>query len=183
MNRLQQKAPLTAEFNGVCFNLKTSFRRALKSLAALADHQLTDAEKQGILVYNLFGDIEEYSPEMLEYTVWYLKGGKEERHHDKSEIPTFDFNIDAQRIYEAFLKKGIDLDAVNLHWWTFLAHFAELPECALTRIMHLRNQNNTGKLSKHEREECARIGWDIIKIDPHKDEKLERLKKLRAGGK
>jgi hypothetical protein len=162
MNRLLTKAPSHLEIGGAFLPIDIDFRSALLTFAAFGSPDLTDEERQGVMIHNLFGPVEYFSTEMIHKAIWFLKCGKESK--TAQERPIVDFNHDAQRIYEAFLKRGVNLDTAKLHWWTFMGMFAELPECSLTRIMHLRHQSNHNKLTKHEREECSRIGWDVIII-------------------
>jgi hypothetical protein len=101
---------------------------------------------------------------MVKMAIWFLNCGKE-KENKSNDNKILDFEIDSNYIYNAFLKKGIDLDATDLHWWHFMGHFSELPECFLTRLLYLRSRRSKGILTKDERKECANIGWDVILIN------------------
>lgn len=126
---------------------------------------LTSWEKAEILIENLYcapypGNIQE----AVNQGIKFLMCGEDEG--SKNHERLCDFQKDGKYIYEALLKQGLDLDkANNLHWWTFMAHFAEIPASTFSRIVYLRMQSNHGKLTKDERAECERIGWHIIDLD------------------
>lgn len=175
MNRLLKTAPDRLEIAGVKYKISTGHRTVLKILSALKSKDLQEGDKVDLLLYNLFLDLRKtpitsvsYLPydfklELVNQAYNFLKCG-DDRDKSAEEKPTVDFEQDARHIYNAFLKKGINLDNEDLHWWHFMGHFSELPECFLTRLMYLRGQNNKGKLTKDEKQECARIGWDIVLV-------------------
>jgi len=180
MNRLLQAAPDALEAAGARYKINPGYRAVLQVLAAFKDKELAEEDKVDILLYNLFLDLQKtpvasvaYLPqafkmELAQKAHWFLKCG-DDKEKALGEKPVLDFQQDAQHIYNAFLKKGINLDYEDLHWWHFMGHFSELPECFLTRLMYLRGQNNRGKLTKEEKQECSRIGWDIVLINSNLD--------------
>lgn len=167
-NRLLITAPYQLKVDGALLDIDPSFRTVLRTFAAFRDDELTNEIKLGLLIENIYIEpMEEYTQEAVDKAIWFIKGGKHDSEEQgKSKLPTVDFAQDAQYIYDAFLKKGIDLDVVSdIHWWTWRAHFGELPECFLTRLMYLRNKMRQPKgLDKDEKKECADIGWDIVNI-------------------
>jgi len=180
MNRLLQTAPDSLEIAGVNYRINPGYRPVLQTLSAFSDKELTPEEKMDVLLYNLFLDLQktpvssmvyltqEIKTSLAEKAHWFLKCGVNKL-ESAQQKPLIDFEQDAQHIYNAFLKKGINLDYEDLHWWHFMGHFSELPECFLTRLIYLRGQYYRGKLSKEEKEECSRIGWAIVLIDSHND--------------
>ena len=180
MNRLLRTAPNQLEIAGEMLNIDPGYRAVLQTLSAFNDNELTLEEKMDILIYNLYLDLQKTSigfvinlpqdtkAELANKAYWFIKCGDIK---DKSakERPIIDFDQDAKFIYNAFLKKGINLDCEDLHWWHFMGHFSELPECFLNRLMYLRSQYNRGKLTKEEKQECSVIGWDIVLINNNFD--------------
>lgn len=63
-----------------------------------------------------------------------------------SRGPAFSFAQDAPYIYAAFKEQyGIDLTAVDLHWWKFMALFESLnEETKMSKIMYYRKANTSG---------------------------------------
>jgi len=201
---LTESCPYTLEVMGHDYDIDPSYRAALETFKAFASDELSDMEKAGIMVHNLFLGEENYSLEvwqgMVEKAAWFLRGG-DETHEKPEKIPTVNFEFDNKRIYAAFKKIKVNLNdkitlfdengepeldengkkiLIYMHWWDYLAHFSELPECELSRIMYLRHLYNTGELNKkehkRERKEAERIGWDIIKIKASLDDDFDWIK-------
>jgi len=173
MNRLLTTAPSVLEIDGVSYSIDTSFRTALSVFIALRDNALSNETKIDLMIRWIYWEYDnpefnngQYDEKMVEMAIWYLKCGDIKESKEKKQV--IDFEFDSQRIVDAFNAKNINLDIVDMHWWTFMSHFAAFPECSLTRIMYLRQLYNDGKLNKKEhkaeREEAAKYGWDIIKI-------------------
>lgn len=120
------------------------------------------------LFLELFSELVD-TPELMEEAVlkalWFLRCGEYAQRDNPANAALIDFEIDSRSIFDALLKKGVNLDDIDyMHWWIFCSHLAEVPESRLTRIAYLRHQLQRGKLTKDEREECSRIGWDIINM-------------------
>lgn len=164
MNRLTQKSPSTITIDGVEHKINTNFRDCLKTIQALQDKKLTLDERTGILLYNIYEEIPANVNQAIEKAILFLRRGKE-INDDKNIENLCDFEQDANYIYDAILKKGVDLDKCDdLHWWTFMSYFSEIDESMFSRIVYLRSKNNKGKLTKEEKRECSRIGWDIVRM-------------------
>jgi len=164
MRGWRDKAPDSLTVDGKDYKINTGFRGCILTFQALQAGDLTDWERTEILLENIYCEPPDNIPEAVERAIWFLSGGKPQEKSDKPQIINYDFEQDADLIYSAFLKKNVDLDSVDMHWWTFLSHFAELPESAFTYIAYLRTQYKRGKLTKEERKDCDRIGWDVIKM-------------------
>lgn len=164
MSRLIHKAPSTVVVDGVCLAVETDFRVCLQTVLALGDGTLTGEEKLDILLHNLFDQPPENPAEAARQGLAFLRCNKEAE-GAANQPPLCDFAQDDGYIYAAMLKKGIDLDAVDtMHWWTFMAHFAELPESTFKRLVYLRSRQAQGKLSKEEKEEIAQYGQGVVTL-------------------
>lgn len=162
MNRLLQKAPTSLPIDDTEYPIHSDHITGLLTKSAIDDPALTQWEKQDIIFDNIYGCVPHDPVQAIQKALWFLGGGKEP---DNKEHPQYiDFDIDADMLYAAMLKSGIDLDVVTLHWWTFHAKISELPESLETRVIYLRMQKDRGKLTKEEKAECGRIGWDIINM-------------------
>jgi hypothetical protein len=104
--------------------------------------------------------------EFIQKAFWFLRCGQEVK--EDNGMPSYsDFSVDSDMVYDAFYNNGIDLDLnKDLHWWKFMSRMRELKECRLNRIMYLRKMYHEqgDKMSKHEKEECAIYGWDLIRL-------------------
>lgn len=164
MNRLINKAPKSITIDGADYKINTNFRDVLQTVQALNDKDLTDSEKIEILIHNIYDEIPSDIEKAIKEAISFLRCGKEIDDNKEAEN-LCDFDKDADYIYQAMLKKGIDLDTHDdLHWWTFMSHFAEIGESTFSRIVYLRMRKNRGKLTKDERKECDSIGWNVINM-------------------
>jgi hypothetical protein len=182
MSKLLDRFPSSIIVDNVEYQILTDFRCCLECIAALTDVTLTDAEKIDILLYSIDDDIPDNIEQAIIELLKFLSCGVENKSSTLKE-KLCDFEQDADYIYSAMLKKGIDLNEVDyMHWWTFISHFSELPESTFRRIVYLRDQRNKGKLTKEEREEINRFGREVIDlIDPQiEHEREELIKQLRG---
>ena len=170
MNRLLQKAPRTVTINGVDYEINTSFRDCLFTIEQLQDPNFEPEEKLEILINNMYLDDPPDLLEAAEKALWFLRCGEEHKETNQPEL--CDFTQDGTYIYNAFLKADIDLDNADMHWWTFMSRFSELPESFFSRLVYLRSQRRKGKLTKEEKAECSRIGYDVIEINKPTDRDL-----------
>jgi hypothetical protein len=180
MNRLLNNAPFKLSVMGADYKISPCFRTVLHLIAVAKNTDILDEDKPYVLIRNFYKDFRktpffelrmmdgELISEFMNAINWFVRGGKEEREKDTDikKRPVVCFEKDSHYIYEAFLKKGINLDLkTDMHWWEFKGHFAEFTECFLTRLMYLRSKNNKRDLSKDENKECSEIGWDIIELE------------------
>lgn len=190
MNRLLQKAPTSLIVGNQEYPINTDFRAALQAQAALRDNTLDDRTRLDWFLYYLFQtawgieedsdedekfenfrmmfydeiNTQELLAEAVEVAQWYLRCGEPiKKTQDK---PIISYEIDGGMIYDGLLKAGTDLDAIDyLHYWKFCSKIKELPECAYTRVLYLRDKKfNKGKLTKEEQAEINRIGLDFINM-------------------
>lgn len=82
--------------------------------------------------------------------LWFYQCGKTEEQKQsgkgKKQDQIYSFTHDADYIYAAFMEQyGIDLNAVELHWWKFSAMFAGLKEdCLISKVMGYRAADTAG---------------------------------------
>lgn len=175
MNRLLNRAPTSVIIGGKEYEINTSFRDCLYTIDVLQNNEFEAEEKAEILINNMYEEDPDNIQEALEQAIWFLKCGETER---KSKGPELcNFKQDGTYIYNAFLKANVNLDIEDMHWWTFMSRFSELPESLFTRIVYLRSQQSRGKLTKEEKQECDRIGMEVINVhhETTRDTEFEKL--------
>ncbi|MBX3046976.1 MAG: hypothetical protein KF698_08280 [Anaerolineales bacterium] len=173
--------------------LNTDFRAALGGLMAFEDPDITDGEKQGLLLSNLFpeADVNEFTAdeliELQEKAGWYLNGGRSPGDDaDAGGGPrVYSFSKDAALVFAAFRQThGVDLQSVEMHWWSFLALFMDLGnETAFNQLVSLRKRVKTGKATKEERQVARELGamFELDEIDDRtheervQEDEFERL--------
>lgn len=182
MNYLTHKLPKSVLIDGISYLLNTNFRNCLLTIEAIEDKNLTDAEKKEIIIENMYQEpYPKNIQKAIELAFKFLQCGREQKNKDNEPI-LLDLKKDSKYIYDALLVKGINLDEFdNMHYWTLMSHIAEADKNTfLCRLIYLRLQKHKGKLSKEEKAECQKIGWDIIDIDtPFKEE--EELENFLSG--
>ncbi|ADY54714.1 putative protein GP15 [Syntrophobotulus glycolicus DSM 8271] len=169
MNILTEQLPTAVEIDGAVYELDTDFRSCLNIILAFEDQELTDYEKQIVLLQLLYREIPENAKEACRLGVKFLDCGEEQGEggsHGDGAGRLYSFNQDAKYIYSAIKQShGVDLETVDyLHWWKFCYMFLDLREdCFFHRLIHLRRQKNLGKLTKEERELYYKI-QDIVDL-------------------
>jgi hypothetical protein len=186
MSRLFNPAPCELDVAGVKYDINPGYRTILRIMEVSRHDDLEQDQKALYLIYKLFPHLqnepiyslrlmpEEQLAAYMEAAVWFIRCGRGEKEEYKR--PLVDFQKDEEYIDNAFLAKNVDLaEKTDLHWWRFIGHFSELPECFMSRIMYLRHLVNTGKINnkehKQDKEQCSRIGWDIIELNNVNTEK------------
>ena len=181
MLRLVERAPTSLMIGGREYPVDTDYVSCLLTVLALQDAELLAEERVELLLDNLYDCVPHDPLEAVRQGLWFLRCGRDGDNRDVKKL--CDFAQDGDYIYNALLKKGVDLDKCEkMHWWTFVAHFSEIPESAFTRIVYLRERRNRGKLTKDERAECARIGWNVIDLNPANDEVAGLFASAAEGG-
>lgn len=169
MNILTDQLSTAVEIDGEIYELDTDFRTCLTIIMAFEDMELTNYEKQMVMLELLYKEIPENTREACRLAVKFLDCGEDPEtkiSHDDGSGRLYSFNQDAKYIYSAIKQShGVDLETVDyLHWWKFSYMFLDLREdCFFNKLIHLRRQKNLGKLTKEEKELYYRI-QDIVDI-------------------
>lgn len=93
-----------------------------------------------------------------------------------SNVITFDYELDSDLIYAAFLGQyGVDLiDIEYLHWHKFLALFKGLSDSTvLSKVMGYRAYEKSN--DKKDPYEELRRAWEIVRISEEEQEELEKF--------
>jgi hypothetical protein len=166
MNILITPLPDAVEIDGEPVPIDTDFRTALRVILAFEDATLTMAEKQGILLENLYSAIPANVARAVAQGVKFLNGG-EPPSDGESGLRVYSFEQDSRLIFAAFRQThGIDLEAVEvMHWWKFLALFMDLgSDTAFCHLIGLRKRIKTGKASEDE-QAMYREMRDLVDLD------------------
>jgi hypothetical protein len=185
MSILVDQLPTAFEIDGTEYAIDVDFRTCINIIMAFEDPELTNIEKQLVMLENLYQDQPENTAEAIRMAVKFLNGGSEEKESESVYSPrVYSFTKDAQYIFSAFLQThGIDLQTVDMHWWKFLALFMDLgSDTTFSNIVSLRKKIKTGKATKEEKEAAREIGHilDLPEDDDRSiDEKEAELEFLR----
>lgn len=186
------RLPTSLNINGIDRAIRTDFRVALLIFQAYADPELSEQEKQWVMLECLYEDIENIPFDDLEdaavKAVWFLDGGMvhEDSNYNKSK-KIIDWEQDEQIIFSAVNKvAGKETRAVDcLHWWTFLGYFNEIGEGLLSTVISIRQKKNKGKKLEKYEQEFYRENKSLIDIKTRltQEEQAEKeyLEKLLNG--
>lgn len=160
--------------------IRWDFRSCLTINLAYENSQLTQIEKQSVLLGWFYYERPKNVQEALEKAMAFLNQNQSNE-EGESGPRVFSFEKDSSMIYAAFLQThGIDLQTAKLHWYQFLALFADLgPDTAFCQLRNLRYRIKTGRATKEERQAAAEM-QDLIDL-PELDTRTyeERLKDKR----
>lgn len=152
MNILIDELPNSWEVDGEYFKLKTDYRQVLKFFNIMKNKEMDDNLKVHKIL-NLFFYKVPNSPKIWEFINYYVNAGETKEDND-NDRKVFDFDIDAGRIYSAFLQTyNINLCQVEMHWFIFMELLQALPEnTRLMQIIDIRSR----KVNKSDSKEYVR---------------------------
>ena len=156
-NFLTDGFPTQAEVAGKVYDLNTDYRTCIRIIQAMEDVDLTDIEKQSILLCLLYREVPKDIPEAVKKAVLFLNCGEENESEGGERV--YSFRQDDRYIFAAVDKvlQGRLSKGESVHWWEFVSAFMEMPEdCVMSRILYYRSRKNAGKLTKEEREVWAK---------------------------
>lgn len=135
------------------YPIDSDFQTGIQISQCLEDEELSEYERVAVACQLLFKVFPEDINECIKGITWFLNGWETDNHKKSdSKERVIDFEQDQWRIYAAFKSQyGIDLNADKLHWFSFMGLLSNLEECAFTRIIGIRQQKITGKMTADER--------------------------------
>lgn len=178
MSLLTAPLPESIQIDNKIYNINTDFGSALKILIAFENPNLSLIEKQWILLKGLYkSDIPLDLQRANRAAIKFLDGkdmkssfletkidsssltndefySQEQGIKSDENMPLFSFEQDAPMIVSAMMSTyGINLTIErDLHWWVFLALFADLSDnCLFSYIVDIRRRKRIGKLNPQER--------------------------------
>lgn len=161
MNILIEELPDCVEIEGIVYDINTDFRACLRAILAFEDNELTDYEKQIVMLRNIYPAIPNNLEEAARQAIKFLNGGRE---IDTEAVPDrlYSFNKDANYIFAAFQQThGIDLEETRMHWWKFLALFMDLGgETTWANIVGIRKRLQDGTATDEEK----KMAWELNEI-------------------
>lgn len=174
---------------GTEYPINTDFRACIRIMLAYEDLELTEYEKQLVMLSVLYPTKPTDGTEALRQGMKFLNGGEEGDGDGEFHPRLYSFSKDANFIFAAFRQThGIDLETAQLHWWKFLALFMDLgADTTFCNLISLRKRLQDGKASKEERDTAREMGdmFDIPQPDTRtQEEKDQEAEFLRlVGGK
>lgn len=139
------------------YAIRSDYRPALDVLQALGDAELEDRDKALVVLQVLYEDFDEIPredlTEALKAAFVYLNGGQEDEGAPARRL--MDWKQDLPLVIPPVNRVlGAEVrEAEHLHWWTFLAAYAEVGDCLFAQVVRIRDKRAQGKpLDKADRE-------------------------------
>lgn len=170
LNILIDTLPETVMIDGMEFSIRTDFRYCILFELLIQDSEVTDKEKVVEALKLFFEEMPDNTEAAVDSILWFYSCGNVDnvsRGNGKSHEPPdehktnqkrlYDFNVDAELIYAAFLDQyGIDLADAELHWWKFRALFNGLKsDNEFCKIVGYRSVDLSQIKNKSERKRLA----------------------------
>lgn len=155
--------PTTLEIDGKEYGIRTDFRVVLIIFQALNDPDLTEDEKNMVILCSLYEEVPENAQEALNKAVWYMDGGQTFK---SSEKRVMDWEQDEQMIFSAVNKvAGFETRTKEyIHWWTFLGFFNEIEEGLFSTVVNIRKKRNQGKKLDKTEEEFYKRNRELVNL-------------------
>lgn len=169
-NVMLDKLPL--DWNG--YPIDSDFQTGIMISQCMADESLSKDEQLLTAIDLLFPKEKPTVNDAADAITWFMN----EYNHDnrvkkkENEEIVFDFDIDQWRIYAAFWSQyHIDLNTAKLHWFVFMGLLSNLNECALTRVMDIRQKEIAPNMSRKEKKSIM-AAKKVFSIKPPKEQNL-----------
>lgn len=162
-----------------CYPINSDFRIGIQIFQAINDSELSEMEKIYKAYDLLFLDEDKETGESIPFkdengedipppdietaqegiqwflSGWYTDNPVEDNNEPKNDM---DYDIDQWRIFSAFLKQfGINIHAVDMHFWVFMGLLSTLEECAFTRVVDIRTKKIDPKMKPSDKEELRKV--------------------------
>ena len=140
--RMYNKLPLTLKINNEEVKINTDYRLFVKFEIEMQENDTKRAVKNVLSAFYPVFLLNNITEEMIDKFLWFYRCGKEEtlkKSGKGSNIRSYDYVIDDDLIYSAFMEcYNIDLSKY-MHWWKFKALFKGLnSECEFCKIKSYR---------------------------------------------
>ena len=157
------------------YRIRTDYRAILDILKAAADPELTDQEKNIVMLEILYMNPEEIPPEHLEEA---LIKGKEfidcgVREDGKEKVRLMDWEQDSPIIASAINKTvGKDVRSLKyMHWWTFVGAYMEIGDGLFHQVIMIRQKKAKKKKLEKWELEFYRKNRSLVDLDQKKQER------------
>lgn len=157
------------------YRIRTDYRAILDILKAAADPELTDQEKNIVMLEILYMNPEEIPPEHLEEA---LIKGKEFidcgiREEGKEKVRLMDWEQDSPIIASAINKTvGKDVRSLKyMHWWTFMGAYMEIGDGLFHQVIMIRQKKAKKKKLEKWEQEFYRKNRSLVDLGQKKQER------------
>lgn len=189
---LEYELPTSVILNNTVFAIRRDgdFRMVLDCYRLLQDNELEENERifaclitfyadiSSIEELGKLGDLEEATKQMFSFF-----NCNQENVGIRAEGKVIDWDKDALMIISAINKvAGKEIRAEKyLHWWTFMAYYMAIGECALSTVVNIRRKRLKGKKLEKYEEEYVRDNPELFKVsESYTSEEQETIDEILA---
>lgn len=180
--------PYSLNVNGKELEINCDFRDVINALCACSDLELRNAQRNYILIHNLYVNDDEIASvdfeEAMKQLSWFIDCGKDYS-ESKNSVKLMDWEQDYNLIVSAVNKSANVLDVRELpfmHWWTFMGYFQERGECIFSSIVEIRDKLAKGKkLENYEKEFLNHNREQVLLKERLSDDEKQQLEELFGG--
>lgn len=149
--------PKSVDIGGAEYAIRWDYRPILDICAALSDPDLSDEERAYAALDIFYPDFnempQEHYQEAIERCFWFINCGEESPTRKSPRLIDWeqDFPLMVNPINRVL---GREIrEETPLHWFSFLAAYAEVGDCTFAQVVRIRDKKARGKtLDKSERE-------------------------------
>lgn len=176
--------PKTLEVCGRAFEIRSDYRAVLDAVAALNDPDLTRAEQVEACLRIIYPERDTLpdSLEAFQKAMRFIACGEERKSERAYKIMDWeqDFPLIVSPVNRVL---GYDCRGTEyLHWWSFVAAYYEIGDCAFAVITNIRNKKIRGKrLDEWEKEYC-RNNPHLVELKGRRSEEEKALIDEILGG-
>ena len=152
-NLLIDPLPDGVEINGTVYSINPDHRTIIRILLILEHTTFYDEERRQMALFLFYKVVPKDETAAFEVMMEFIRCYKNEEKAKEAEKIAFDFAIDSSLIFSAFFQiYGIDLTSIELHWFKFMALFADLNDTpALVSLMQIRTAELTSDMSNDQK--------------------------------
>lgn len=168
------------------YRIRTDYRAILDILKAASDPDLTDQEKNMVMLEILYMNSEEIPLEYLEEAL--IKGREfidcGIREEDGENVRLMDWEQDSAIIASAINKTvGKDVRSLKyMHWWTFMGAYMEIGDGLFHQVVMIRQKKAKKKKLEKWEQEFYRKNRSLVDLNQKRQERSaeekEALKRL-----
>jgi hypothetical protein len=168
------------------YPLNTDYRVGIRFTNLLEDDTLSDLEKDEQALMFYYGGIPANVDAAYQALIQFYLCGRdpdEVKTDGQSGPPVFSYTQDAPYLFAAFEQQyGIDLTAVDMHWWRFRALFDGLSDkTELMKIISYRAWKPYRDCPKEEAARMRKLQKHYALIDGQKRQQANELEKILMG--
>lgn len=160
--------PKSLEIRGQEFEIRSDYRAVLDAIAALNDPELSTAEQAEACLRIIYPERKSLpdQAEALKKAMWFIGCGEGRDDSAPKRPKIMDWEQDFSLIVPPVNRVlGYDCRGCEyLHWWSFIAAYYEIGDCAFAVVTGIRNKQKRGKKLEDWEKEYLRNNPQVVEL-------------------